>query len=281
LRHLEDWLQGAGGLRIYWQAWLPDSEARASVVLAHGAAEHSGRYAHVGRALGDAGYALYALDHRGHGRSEGRRANIGRIEYVVSDLLSLIDLVTGRDGGRRPYLLGHSMGGAVAIACAVEHQDSISGLLVSGALASNEAAPAPTRALARVASALIPNLGAYAIDPEAVSRDPEVVRSYEADPLNHHGKLPARTVGELISTVGRFPEQLPSLHLPLLVMHGGADRLIPVAGSRMVAELAGSEDETLIVYDGLYHEILNEPERDRVIADVVRWLDDRAGGRAA
>jgi acylglycerol lipase len=115
----------------------------------------------------------------------------------------------------------------------------------------------------------------YDIDSTAVSRDPEVVRDYDADPLNHHGKLPARTVAELSTTVGRFPEQVMRLTLPLLIMHGTADRLVPPAASDLVDARASSEDKTYLRYDGLYHEILNEPERERVVGDIADWLDER------
>jgi acylglycerol lipase len=273
LRHEEAWLEGVGGARIYWQAWLPDDESRASVVLAHGVSEHSARYAHVGAALAASGYGVYAPDHRGHGRSDGSGANIDRLDHVVADLLTLVELVTGRDGGRRPFLLGHSMGGGISIAFAIEHQETIAGLLLSGPVAVNEAASPATRAMARLTSALAPKLGVYSVDPEGVSRDPEVVRAYVEDPMVHHGKLPARTVSELVDRVNRFPGELPKLRLPLLAMHGGEDELVPLAASRLVDELAGSEDKTLKIYEGLHHEILNEPEQDQVIADIAAWLD--------
>jgi alpha-beta hydrolase superfamily lysophospholipase len=276
VKHEDGWLRGVEEVQIYWQAWLPDSAPRASVVLAHGVSEHSARYGHVGEALTSAGYALYALDHRGHGRSDGARANIDRLDHVVADLLQLVERVTKRDGGRKPFLLGHSMGGGISIAFAIEHQDTIEGLLLSGAVADPEAASAATRALSRLTSAIAPGLGVFPVDPAGVSRDPEVVRAYVEDPLVYHDKLPARTVGELIAAVNRFPEQVPGLRLPMLVMHGGDDPITPVAGSRMVAERAGSEDKTLKIYEGLYHEILNEPEQDQVIADIVGWLDERS-----
>src|SRR5262245_50341166 len=135
MTHEEGWLEGAEGARIYWQAWLPEGESRASVVLSHGISEHSARYAHLGGRLVESGFGLYALDHRGHGHSDGTGANIGRLEYVVTDLLRLVRLVEERDGGRRPFLLGHSMGGEFALAFALEHQEAIAGLLLSGPVA--------------------------------------------------------------------------------------------------------------------------------------------------
>jgi acylglycerol lipase len=268
-------LAGAAGIELYWQVWLPDADPRALVVIAHGASEHSSRYAHVGERLASAGYAVYALDHRGHGRSQGKRAQLDRLDHVVADLRAFVDLAAGRHPGVPVYLLGHSMGGAISIAYAVRHQDTLAGLLLSGAVADPHAANAATRALSKVVSAIAPDLGVYAVDASLVSRDPDVVRDYEQDPLNHHGKLPARTVAELTGAVARFPDEVAELRLPLLVMHGGDDGLVPVAASRMVHERAGSEDKTLEIWDGLYHEILNEPEQDRVQNTIVAWLDAR------
>jgi acylglycerol lipase len=278
--HLEGRLDGAGGVELYWQAWLPESEARAVVVISHGVSEHSARYAHVGERLAGAGYAAYALDHRAHGRSEGKRGRVDDVDDVVADLRAFIDLAAARHPGKPVYLLGHSMGAAVAIACAVRYQDTLAGLMLSGALADPDAASPVTRALSRVLSALTPGLGVYAVDSSAISRDPEVVRAYNEDPLVYHGKLPARTVAELTGAVARFPEEVPTLRLPLLVMHGGADSLTTIAGSRMVHERASSSDKTLEIYDGLRHEILNEPEKERVIAEMIEWLDVRSGSAA-
>jgi alpha-beta hydrolase superfamily lysophospholipase len=268
-------LEGEGGLGIFWQAWLPASGPRAAVVLAHGASEHSGRYAWTGERLAERGYALYAVDHRGHGRSEGPRAVIDRMDNAVEDLNQLVAIACSRHGDRRPFLLGHSMGGAVALAYALRHQEELEGLVLSAPLAALEAASPVTRWTGILLSAVAPRLGVYEIDSTAVSRDPEVVRAYDADPLNHHGKLPARTVAELTAAVGRFPVEVPRLTLPLLVMHGTADRLTPPEGSEMVHAGVASGDKTILRYDGLYHEILNEPERDRVVGDILAWLDAR------
>ena len=276
MRRDEGRFAGAGGVELFWQAWLPSAAPHAVVVIAHGASEHSSRYAHVGERLAAEGYAVYALDHRGHGRSGGRRALIDRMDHAVADLRAFVDLAGEREPGKRVFLLGHSMGGAIAIAYAVRHQETIAGLLLSGPLAALEAASPVTRGVASLLSALAPQLGVYAVDSSAISRDPEVVRAYDEDPLVHHGKLPARSVAELTGAVGRFAEEVRSLQLPLLVMHGGADTLTPPDGSRMVHERAASEDKTLNLYDELYHEILNEPEQERVLEDVVTWLGARA-----
>jgi alpha-beta hydrolase superfamily lysophospholipase len=243
------------------------------VVLAHGVSEHSGRYAHVARRLNGAGYAVYALDHRGHGRSDGSRANIGRISSAVADIGTLIGIARGERGDGKMFLLGHSMGGALALQFALDRQDELDGLVLSAPAAALEAASPVELFMGRVLSRVAPSLGVFPVDPETVSRDPEVVRDYEQDPLNHHSKLPARTVAELAGAIEEFPERLPTLTVPLLVMVGTGDRLVPPDASRMVEAEAGSADKRLIEYEGLYHEILNEPEQDRVMDDLVAWLD--------
>ncbi len=268
----EGTFSGARKLRIHWQAWLPDGDPRAVVVLAHGAGEHAGRYEHVAVRLVGEGYAVYAVEHRGHGRSQGPRALIDRMGNAVADLDSLVTLAAGEHPGVSVFLLGHSMGGAIAVSYALAHQDRLAGLILSAPLAALEAAPAPMRVTARVLSALAPRLPLFPIDATMVSRDPAVVSAYIADPLVYHGKLPVRTVAELAAAIDSFPERAPSITIPTLIMYGTADRLCPPEGSVMLGERIGSADKTLTPYEGLYHEILNEPEQQRVLDEVSGWL---------
>ncbi len=265
-------LDGAGGLRIYWQSWVTEGAPRAVVVIAHGASEHSGRYAHVGERLVADGHAVYAIEHRGHGHSEGPRSLIDRVEHAVADLDQLVTLACARHPGAPVFLLGHSMGGTLSVSYAIAHQQRLAGLILSGPLAALEAAPAPMRAVARVLSALTPRLPLFPIDATLVSRDPEVVRAYLQDPLVHHGRLPVRTVSELASAIDSFPDGARAITIPTLIMYGTEDRLCPVAGSLMLGERIGAADTTLTPYEGLYHEILNEPERERVLDQLCTWL---------
>jgi alpha-beta hydrolase superfamily lysophospholipase len=278
VEHRTGQFEGAGGVQIFWQAWLPDREPRGVVALAHGVSEHSGRYAWTGEQLAARGYALYALDHRGHGRSEGARAVIDRVDNAVADLGELI-AIAGREsgGGARPFLFGHSFGGFLSLAFTTRRQDEIRGLMLSAPVAVLEAASPVQRIAGHVLSAVAPKLGVFPIDSSTVSRDPDVVREYDADPLNFHGKLPARTVHEMTQEVARFPESVPKISVPLLIQVGTGDELVPPASSELVYEWASSEDKTLKRYDGLYHEILNEPERAAVVADTLAWLDAHAG----
>jgi acylglycerol lipase len=271
----DSFFAGAGNAQIYWQAWLPTAEPRAVVVIAHGIGEHSGRYGHVAARLTAAGFAAYALDHRGHGRSSGPRALIDRMDHAVADVDTFVTLAASRHAGRPLHLLGHSMGGAIALAYALRHQERLRGLLLSSAAASLASAPAPARLEAEVVGVVAPHAGIMEIDPSLVSRDQAVVRAYREDPLVYRGKLPARTIAEIAATIEGFAAQVPALRLPLLVMAGTGDRIVPPSGSRMVHDRAGSPDRTLRLYDGLYHELFNEPERRVVLGDVTAWLDAR------
>ena len=268
---------GVRNVQIHWQAWLPASDPRAVVAIAHGAGEHAGRYEHVAARLVGDGYAVYAIDHRGHGRSDGARALIDRIDNAVADLDQLVRESAAKHPGLPVFLLGHSMGGTIAVSYSLAHQDRLNGLILSAPLAALEAAPAPMRVLARILSALAPKTPLIAIDATLVSRDPAVVQAYVADPLVHHGKLPVRTVAELAAAIDTFHERAPSITIPTLIMYGTADRLCPPEGSVMLGERLGGDDKALSPYEGLYHEILNEPEQGRVLDELSGWLAARTG----
>jgi acylglycerol lipase len=272
-------LAGAGGRQIFWQSWSPET-ARGTVVIVHGLGEHSGRYAHVAHRLVAEGFAVRALDHRGHGRSDGPRAVIDRVANAVSDLDELVVSAGSAQPGLPVFMLGHSMGGLLAVEYALAHQERLAGLLLSGALAAVDAAPAPARMIARVVSAIAPRTGLIALDATLVSRDRQVVAAYRADPLVHHGKIPARTVAELMTAGERFPERVDRITVPTLIMYGSEDRLCPPSGSVMLGERIGAADTTVKRYDGLYHEILNEPEQQTVLDDVCAWLDAHVPARA-
>jgi acylglycerol lipase len=270
--HRDGTFTGAGGLRIFWQAWLPPGPCRAVVVIGHGAGEHSGRYLHVADRLVREGYAVYALDHRGHGRSAGPRALVDRMNNLVADLDTLVVRATEEQPGVPVFLLGHSMGGLASLCYALSHQDRLDALALSGPLAAVEAAPAAVQIIAKVLSAVAPRLPVYRVDPTLVSRDPAVVAAYEADPLVRHGKLPVRTVAELAAAVESLPGAVPTITVPTLILYGDADQICPTEGSIMLGRLIGATDRTIKSYPGLYHEIFNEPEQEQVMDDLCAWL---------
>jgi alpha-beta hydrolase superfamily lysophospholipase len=214
------------------------------------------------------------------------------MDNVVADLDSLVVLAGAEHPGLPVFLLGHSMGGAIAVCYAMRHQPDdtraaqsseaggragrehvrLTGLLLSGPLAALEAASPVQRVVANALSALAPRLPLIKIDASLVSRDPDVVDAYVNDPLVYRGRLRARTIGELSDAIGRFPEGVRAIRIPTLIMYGTADGLCPPAGSVMLSERIGADDKTLKAYDGLAHEIFNEPERQQVIDDMCAWL---------
>ena len=278
----KEWtLTGHGGLDLFARSWLPakssSDAARDVVVIAHGYGEHGDRYANVVERLVPAGYAVHAIDHRGHGRSGGRRALVDRMERVIDDLHGFVEQVRAQHGGARIKLLGHSMGGSIALGYALRYPQDLAGLILSGP-AVGGFVPAGQRMILKLLSALAPNLGTLALPASGVSRDPAVVAAYERDPLVYHGKVPARTAGEMVAAAASFPARAGEMKLPVLIQHGAQDKLIPLEPNRAVYAALGSTDKTVKIYDGLYHEIYNEPEHPRVIDDLVAWLEAHPAG---
>jgi acylglycerol lipase len=254
----------AGG-RLYCRHWDSPGVPVAQAVLSHGFAEHCGRYDHVAAALNTAGVSVWALDHRGHGRSQGDRADIGSVASAVADLDLFVDVVRKSAPGGPLYLVGHSMGGLIAAAYAEEHQDRLAGLILSGALLY--VAP-EVAALADLAE--IPDLGLA----DAVSSDPAVVESYKQDPLVFLGP-PPRNFVESFAQVEDVRARLNELTLPILAMHGSADLLVSPQALRDLVSSVSSEDLTAILWPGLWHEIFNEPRQADVLSAMTAWIRAR------
>lgn len=270
---IEGSFRGARERRIVWRGWSLGEGApvRGVVTIAHGYGEHSGRYEYVADWLVDAGYAVFAPDHHGHGRSEGRAGRIS-LGDAVTDLDTMITSVSQqRYPGLPQFLLGHSMGGAIALRYAMAHQDRLNGLVLSAPLAAVEGGPA-LLAVAKVLGLLAPWVPVNRVDPHVVSRDPAVVQAYIDDPLNYHGAVSARVAREFVLHVQTLPEDVKRVVVPTLLMWGTADKLCPPRGSEMLAANLGSGDLTTKSYEGFYHEIMNEPERDQVLDEILAWL---------
>lgn len=267
---------GVGGVRIVYHVWAPDTRPRAVVVLAHGFAEYALRYDHVGRRFAEAGLATYALDHRGHGRSGGKRVLVRDISEYTADFDTLVGIATREHPGLKRVVLGHSMGGAIVFAYGAERPDNYDLMVLSApAVAAQDMVSPPVALVGKAFGIIVPRLPIHGLEVNAISRDPAVVAAYKDDPLVHHGKAPAG-VGRAMLQVGQtMPRRAPALTAPLLVMHGSDDRVIAVDASRRLVECVGSTDVELKIYPELYHEVFNEPERDQVLDDVVSWISKR------
>jgi acylglycerol lipase len=274
MQHNEGTFTGVRNATIYYQAWLPDGAAKAVLLVVHGLGEHSGRYTNVVNYCVPRGYAVYALDHLGHGKSDGTREYVERFSDFTDTLAIFYRMVAGWQPGKPIFPLGHSMGGLIATTYLLDHQADFRGAIISAPAIAIGASVSPiTIALGKVAAVIAPKAGVLALDVNAVSRDPEVVRAYLADPLNFQGKTTARLAAEMLKAMQRVAAEVGTITLPLIVVQGSADRLVDPAGAQMLYDKAGSQDKTIKLYDGLYHEVFNEPERDQVLADVAAWLD--------
>jgi len=270
---LEGKLAGPRGSKIFYQAWLPPGDPKAVLLVVHGLGEHSGRYGNVVNYFVPRGYAVYALDHYGHGQSDGQREYVERFSDYTEPLKAFFDKVAGWQAGRRIFLMGHSLGGLISADYLLQHQAGLSGAVLSGpAVKAPKLSPA-LLAVGRLLSRVAPKMGVLALDANGVSRDPEVVRAYVNDPLVFTGKTTARLGAETIDAMARVQAGAATLTLPLLILQGGSDKLVDPAAAHELYQAAGSKDKTVKVYPGLYHEIYNEPEREQVLHDVETWLE--------
>jgi acylglycerol lipase len=272
-------LKTSDGLNLFTQHWRPDSHAKGTIVIAHGYGEHSGRYRHVAEYFVQQGYAVYTLDHRGHGQSRGELLGyFERFEAVCDDLRRYIEWVRTEDKAAPLFLLGHSMGGLVSLYYAVNHQAMLKGLILSGTLLPvSSTISVANRIMLRILSQINPRSGVMPVDSNTVSKDRAVVEAYDSDPDVYHGKIPARVGAEWIAAADYVSANLPRITVPILILHGSADRLISPTNSQTIYDHVGSTDKALKFYEGLYHEIVNEPEKARVLADIWVWLASHHG----
>jgi alpha-beta hydrolase superfamily lysophospholipase len=274
--HHEDQFQTGDGLTLHENRWLPQGEAVAVVVVVHGIVEHGGRYAEMAAELNRHGIAVHAVDLRGHGRSQGTRIWVDRFEQYADDVAAYLRQVRQAQPDRPLFLFGHSMGGLIVAWLAAAGQADVRGLVLSApAIELPDALFPLLRRLAALFSKLCPRLRLVKMTGRNMSRDPEVIAQFEADPLVFHGRLPARTGHEIIRAAGAVHGRLESITLPLLVLHGTGDVVTALEGSRQLHARAGSADKTLKLYDGLYHDLPREPEKGEIFGDVVGWLKQR------
>ena len=276
MKHDTGRFETADGMNLFEQWWRPEEKPKATVIIVHGYAEHSTRYTHVAEHLVNNGYDIETFDLRGHGQSEGKRAFVRSFDEYLGDLEQFLERVRQRMKTKNMFLLGHSMGGAIVSLFAITRKPDIKGLILSGPALkiSDDISPLLVR-LSSIIGTFLPRLPTIKLDSSGISRDPEVVRRYDNDPLVYRGGIPARTGAEITGATKMIQAQMETITLPLLILHGADDRLADPEGSKSLYERAQSKDKNLKLYEGYYHEVMNEPEKKMVLADIVEWTDGR------
>ena len=276
MKHIEEKFNASDGLELYYQAWQPDGAPGAVLAVVHGYGEHSGRYLHPANYFVPRGYALYAYDLRGHGQSAGQRGHINRFNEYLADTDAFLKLVREREPGRKVFLLGHSLGGLIVAAYAEDHPGELPGLIMSSAfLQFKLKVPGWKAAVARAMSALNPAMTMKNDLPAGfLSHDPAVVAAYDTDPLNHHVAT-ARWLTEILAAQTRTVERASALKAPVLVLYAGDDLIGDPQGSATFFERVALADKAQHRYDGYYHEIFNEVNKEVVFKDLEAWLTPR------
>ncbi len=267
--------ENPAGQRSVYRRWLPEELAiRGIVFISHGLGEHSGRYRHVAAALTGAGLACYGIDHLGHGLSGGTRAYVPAGCLLVEDLAQFYKIVRAEHPEAPALLLGHSMGSLVGLGFALRYPGLLRGMAITGLPLHGEARmPAWLIALCLWAARHIPKLRLSPVGlPNVLTSDRQALQAWRADPLVDKGMWRIGTSAALLRMCREISAQAGDIALPLLLLHGEADHLVPASGSRFLAERAGSSDITLKIYPGLRHELVNEEERDAIIATIRDWL---------
>jgi alpha-beta hydrolase superfamily lysophospholipase len=274
MNHTEGTFKGIRDANIYYQAWLPDGRVKAVLLVVHGAAEHSGRYMNIVNHFIPLGYGVYSLDHFGHGRSDGQRVYVESFDDYIEPLNTFYTMIRRWQPDKPIFILGHSLGGLIETYYLLDHQKEFTGAVVSAPSIKIQDTISPmTITMGKLLSKITPKAGLLALDAKAVSKDPAVVEAYVTDPLVYTGKITARLAAEMLRAMQRVTDEVGTISLPMIIVQGKADKLVDPSGAQMLYDKSGSTDKTLKMYDGLYHEVFNEPEREQVLTDVENWLE--------
>lgn len=274
-----EWVfRGARDFSLFGRSWRPTTGASAILVIVHGLRDHSARYDDFATGLAQRGFAVYALDHRGHGRSDGRGQMVDAFDDYVTDLDTLVAEARRREPGRPVFVLGHSMGGAIATLWVEMRQPQIAGLVLSAPALRHHVGDVD-HAFLDLTSVLFPYVGVLSLDESQFSRDPEVLAEMQRDPLVHHESGPARTAAELLAAIGRARGWMDGIHAPILVVHGDADLVTMPEGSEdLIARATGTADRTIWRCAEMRHDLLHEPERGALGDAIYGWMVSRREG---
>jgi len=269
---IEERFDGVGGLRIFFRSWHPTSRARGVVVIVPGFNSHSGYYTWVAEQFVASGFAVYAVDLRGRGQSDGERFYVQRFADYVSDVAALVTLAKKRELGLPVFLLGHSAGGVVSCIYTIEHEAELAGLICES-FAHQVPAPDFVLAVLKGLSHVAPHAHVLHLKNEDFSRDPKIVEAMNADPLIAHETQPTQTVAEMVRADERLKKEFPLITLPVLILHGTSDKATKPSGSQLFYDTAGAKDKTLKLYEGHFHDLLNDIGKEKVMADVKGWVE--------
>jgi alpha-beta hydrolase superfamily lysophospholipase len=270
----KSFFEGVGGLKIATTSWRPAGTPRAVMVLVHGFNAHRGYMAWPGEQFAARGLAVYALDLRGRGESEGERFYVEKFSDYLTDVNTLVSQARSEYPGLPVYLLGHSAGGVIATSYVFEHQHEIAGL-VCESFAFDVGLPHLVQLALEGVGHLAPHVHVFSLHNEDFSRDPDAVARMNNDPLIAKESQPAETAAELLKAAERLKANMPAFTVPVLIIHGTADKATRPAGSQYFYDHAGSADKMLRLYDGHYHDLLNDVDKEKVMSDVQAWLDAR------
>ena len=262
------------GPDIFVRSWRPSTPPRAVVGICHGVKSHSGYYFWTAEQLVAQGFAVYALDLHGRGKSDGERFFVEKIDDYLDDVDALLKLARSREPNVPVFLLGHSAGGVISSVYTLEHQAELAGLICES-FAFRVYAPDLALTIVKGLSHIAPHLHVLNLKTEDFSRDPQAVQAMLDDPLIEGEVQPANTVAELVRADERLEREFPLIHLPVLILHGTADKVTQPSGSQLFFDTAGSTDKTLKLYEGHAHDLLNDIDRDKVMADIVEWITRR------
>jgi alpha-beta hydrolase superfamily lysophospholipase len=272
VKPIEELIAGTKGVNLFVRSWRTPAKARAVVAIVHGFNAHSGYYGWVAERLVAKGWAAYAVDLRGRGKSEGERFYVESFDDYVDDVRAMVALSRAREPGLPVFVLGHSAGGVIATVYALEHQAELAGLICESFAFK---VPAPDFALAvlKGLSHVLPHAHVLPLKNELFSRDPQAVARMNADPLIAHETQPTQTVAAMVRADERLEREFPLIKLPVLILHGTEDKATKPEGSRSFFERAGSTDKTLKIYEGHYHDLLADVGREEVMTDVASWIE--------
>jgi alpha-beta hydrolase superfamily lysophospholipase len=274
--HTEGVLMGPNDKKIYHQAWMPEGDPRAVLLLIHGLKEHSGRYSNLVQYFASRGFAIYGYDLPGHGRSEGTRTYINDFQEYTDTHQTYTRKVKAWQPEIPIFLYGHSLGTLISLTVLPDHQTDFRGAVFSGALFTIPKGTSPLLvSMGKIFSKLLPKLRMLPINVEGISRNPQVIHDYREDPLVFQGKTTARLGAEILKAMQHAQNRVSEISLPTLILQGSEDRLVDPQGADELYRMLSSPDKTLKIYQGYYHELHNEPEAERkkVFQDIEIWLD--------